>query len=453
MTLPVTQTANASAANRRTFLKGTAAAVVAGSTIASLAKAAPVHVSGDETLKVGLIGCGGRGTGAAVNAMRAHPQNKLTALCDIFPDRVLQAKKALNKELADSGQFAVEDDHCFSDFDGYKKLLETDVDVICLCTTPHFRPAQLKASIEAGKHVFCEKPVAVDAPGVRSVLETTKLAKQKNLSIVSGLCWRYDLAVLATIQKIKDGAIGEIRTIQENYLTGELWHRGRNEMWSEMEYQIRNWLYFTWLSGDHIAEQHIHSLDKALWLMDDKPPARCYGMGGRQRRVDQEYGNIFDHFATVFEWENGVRAFSFTRQQNDCFNETDDIIFGTKGSAKVLQFSVTPNEGLAWKYEGPTPSMYDLEHVKLFEGIRKGEPINNGEYMSYSTMMAIMGREACYSGEMIEWDRMMASDVVLGPKDYAWGDVPVEKIAIPGKTKSAQVALRDMIQKQAAKHA
>jgi predicted dehydrogenase len=233
--------------------------------------------------------------------------------------------------------------------------------------------------------------------------------------------------------RIQDGAIGDIVSTQENYLTGPLWHRGRKKEWSEMEYQMRNWLYFTWLSGDHIVEQHIHSLDKSLWLMNDEPPAQCFGLGGREVRTDEKWGHIYDHFAVCYEWANGVKTFAYTRQMKGCSNETEDYILGTKGRAKVLKHVI---EGeTPWKYNGPKPpSMYDVEHVELFDGIRKGTPINNGEYMSYSTMMAIMGREACYTGKTITWDDAINSDQDLSPAGYLWGDVETPAVAIPGVT-------------------
>jgi len=417
---------------RRSFLQGTAATAAAGAIGAVAAAPRMAHAAGSDTLKVALIGCGGRGSGAAANAMRADKNAKLTVLCDIFPDRVEFARKLLSRSLRE--QYAVDDDHVFSDFDGYKKVMETDVDVVLLCTPPHFRPAQLEAAVAAGKHVFCEKPVAVDAPGIRSVLETVRKAKEKNLSIVSGLCWRYHYGVRETIDRILNGEIGDIVAIQENYLTGTLWHRGRKPEWSEMEYQIRNWLYFTWLSGDHNTEQHVHSLDKAMWLNNDLPPARCFGLGGRQVRTGEEYGNIYDHHAVCYEWDTGVKTFAYTRQMSGCKNNTEDYVMGTKGSAKVLDHSINSN-GQTWKYEGPTPSMYDVEHQELFAGIRAGEIINNGVYMTYSSMLAIMGRMACYTGQEITWEEAMASEEKLGPEEYAWGDFDPKEIAMPGKTK------------------
>ena len=424
-------------ASRRDFLQKSSAAVVGGSLAATLGAARTVHAAGSDILKVGLIGCGGRGSGAAVNAMRAEDNLQLVALADAFEDQLDHCKEILQRQIGK--KYAVNDEHCFIGFDAYKQLLETDVDVVLLCTPPHFRPAQLRASIEAGKHVFCEKPVAVDPTGVRSVLETVELAKQKNLSIVSGLCWRYDYGVRETMDRIKDGAIGDIVTIQENYLTNTLWHRGRKDSWSEMEYQMRNWLYFAWLSGDHIVEQHIHSLDKALWLMDDEPPVSCVGLGGRQVRSEEKWGHIFDHFAVCYEWANGIKTFAYTRQMKGCHNEVEDHVLGTQGSARILKHEISPkagNEG-RWKYGGVKPSMYNVEHKELFAGIRSGDTLNNGKYMSYSTLLAIMGREACYTGEKITWEQAMNSKQDLGPKAYAWSDTAVPEVAMPGKTKLA----------------
>ncbi len=422
----------AQAPSRREFLVGSTAAVVGGSLAATLAAPRTVHASGDDTLKVALIGCGGRGTGAAVNAMRADDNVKLTVLADAFPDQIERCKNTLQRQIGE--KFAVTEDHCFAGFDAYKSVMATDVDVVLLCSPPHFRPAHLKAAIDANKHVFCEKPVAVDAPGVRAVLETSKLAEEKGRSLVSGLCWRYDLGVRETIQRIKDGQIGDIVAIQENYLTGTLWHRGRQPQWSEMEYQLRNWLYFTWLSGDHNVEQHIHSLDKAMWLMDDKPPARAYGLGGRQVRTGPEWGNIYDHHAVVYEWANGVKCFAFTRQMAGCSNETEDFVMGTKGRAQILAHTITSGDD-KWKYRGDKPSMYDQEHVELFKSIRDGKPINNGTYMSYSTLFAIMGRMATYTGQNITWEQAMNSTEDLTPAAYEWGEVKVPGVAMPGITK------------------
>ena len=239
------------------------------------------------------------------NALGADPNVKLTAMADTFADQIETSLEQLRPNLAD--KIAVPDDHKFVGFDAYQKLLATDVDVVLLATPPHFRPMHLKAAVAAGKHVFCEKPVAVDAPGVHSVLATVAEAKRKNLALVSGLCYRYDLPKRELIQRVRDGAIGDIRTIHTSYNTGTLWHQGREPEWSDMEFQMRNWLYFTWLSGDFNVEQHVHSLDKAAWVLGDQHPVQAYGLGGRQVRTGEEYGNVFDHMAVVYEFADGVR--------------------------------------------------------------------------------------------------------------------------------------------------
>ncbi len=364
--------------------------------------------------------------------MRADKDCKLTAIGDTFADSIEVGVRQLAK-LGD--KFAVEPDHRFVGFDAYKQVIDSDVDVVLLATPPHFRPAHLQYAVEKGKHVFAEKPVAVDAPGVRSVLETVKLAEKKNLSVVSGLCWRYDYGVRETMKRDQDGAIGDIVAIQENYLTSTLWHHGRKPKWSEMEYQIRNWLYFTWLSGDHNVEQHVHSLDKAAWLMDDEPPVKATGLGGRQVRTDPKYGNIYDHHAVFYEYANGVRLFAFTRQQNGAAGETEDFFFGTKGNCHVLANTITNRKGdVAWKYAGKKPDMYQVEHDELFASIRAGKPINNGLYMTHSSMLAILGRMATYTGQTIDWNRALASKEDLTPPKYAWGPMPTPKVAVPGVT-------------------
>lgn len=440
-TLATTAAATSNATDRRQFLTttGTLGAglvlpaaninTALGNTSPSTLTLPSVHHGGTEVLKVGLIGCGGRGTGAASDALNADPYTQITALADLFPDRIPGCLESLEKAFPERVDVPAE--RQFHGFDAYKQMMESDIDVVLLCTTPHFRPQQIEAAIAAGKHVFCEKPVAVDVPGCKRVLEACRQAKEKSLAVVSGLCWRYDLKVREVIQRIQDGAIGDIVSIQENYLTGTLWHRGRQPEWSEMEYQIRNWLYFTWLSGDHIAEQHIHSLDKALWLNNDAVPLKCVGMGGRQVRTEEKWGNIYDHFACCFEWDNGVKAFTFTRQMAGCANDTDDYVQGSRGKAQILRGTID-SDGENWRYRGRTPSMYVLEHEALYKSIREGNPINDGTYMTHSTLMAIMGREACYTGREITREQLMADETVLGPSSYEFGDVDPGLIAMPG---------------------
>ncbi|PQO43340.1 Gfo/Idh/MocA family oxidoreductase [Blastopirellula marina] len=418
--------------SRRDFLRKSAA-ISGAAAVGSLSLARSVHAGGDDTLKVALIGCGGRGSGAAKNATMGDPNLKVTVLCDIFPDVLAQARQRLSRVLGD--RMEVTDETCFSGFDGYKQVMESDVDVVLLCTPPHFRPAHLRAAIEAGKHVFCEKPVAVDAPGCRHVFETVEMAREKNLSIVSGLCWRYHPKVQETVAKVKEGAIGDVVAVHETYLTGTLWYRQPQPDWTPMEDQVRNWLYYTWLSGDHTAEQHIHSLDKALWLNDDAAPLACEAVGGRLVRTDPKWGNVYDHFGMTFEFPNNVKTFAFCRQMAGCYNDVNDYVLGSNGTASILGGTVTPKSGPEWKYSGPNADMYDLEHKALYEGIRSGNVINNGVYMTRSTMMAIMGRMAAYTGQKVTWDMAINSTEDMTPKAYEWGPAPEVSVSLPGKTK------------------
>ncbi len=418
------------AASRREFLKRSA--TVCGTAMAAnVLVSRTAHAAGSDVLRLGLIGCGGRGSGAVGNAFAADPQVKLVAMADAFADRLqssLQRLKESNPERID-----VAPDHTFVGFDACDKLLSTNVDVVILATPPHFRPAHLKAAVDAGKHVFCEKPVAVDAPGVRSVLATAEVAKKKNLTIVSGLCYRYEKPKQELIARVHDGAIGDILTMQVSYNTGSLWHHGRKPEWSEMEYQLRNWLYFTWLSGDFNVEQHVHSLDKAAWAMKDQPPLRATGLGGRQVRVEDQWGNIFDHFAVVYEYESGAKLFSQCRQIPGCSVDVSDHLIGTKGSAEMMKAVIKGASD--WRYRGPQPNMYDEEHKAMFAAIRSARPINNSLYMARSTMMAIMGRMVSYSGQTLTWDECLNSTEDLTPAKYEWGNVPVPTVAKPGLTR------------------
>ena len=368
-----------------------------------------------------------------MNVIQADSRTQVTALADAFMDRVNLTVDSLKTDRPEN--FNVTPDSIFTGVDCHEKLVNADVDIVCLATPPHFRPAQMEAAVRAGKHVFCEKPVAVDVPGARRVLAACKEAESKGLSVVSGLCWRYDDGVNEVINRIHDGHIGEVRAIEANYLAGTLWYRTppKDVEWSSMENQLRNWLYFNWLSGDHTAEQHIHSIDKALWVMGDVPPVSCHAMGGRLARTEEKWGNVYDHFATNFEWADGRKAFSQCRQMDDCFNQTNDMVYGTEGLAKILSFTIEKKGGYTWKFKGAKESMYVNEHIALLNSIRNGVPINNGEYMVNSTVMALMARDAAYTGKKIMWDKYMESEIVLGPKSYDEADYVPDPVAIPGK--------------------
>lgn len=424
--------------SRRTFLKTSTAAV--GSALAApliLGSKSSAASPGD-TIKVGLIGCGGRGSGAAKQALSADKNVLLTAMGDAFADRLKSSRDALKADKEVGEKVDVKDDSCFVGLDAYQKVLESGVDAVILATPPGFRPIHLKAAIEANKHVFCEKPMATDAPGVRSVMETVEEAKKRKLALVAGFCWRYNYAERAGFEKIHEGAIGDIRAIYGTYNTGSLWSHARKPGWSDLEWQLRDWLYFTWLSGDHLVEQCVHTIDKMAWAMKDEPPLKAIAHGGRQVRTAAEYGHIFDHFEIVYEYPNDVNGFIFCRQQANCANDNSDLIMGTKGIARVLGFRSPPfvKGETNWKYEGPRPDMYQVEHNELFASIRKGQPINDGVRMARSTMLAIMGRMAAYTGKEITWDEALNSQENLRPPKLDWNmELPVPPVAIPGKTK------------------
>jgi predicted dehydrogenase len=424
--------------SRRDFLK-TSTGLAVGATLAgTLAVPRTVHAGVSQSLRIGLIGCGGRGTAAAQNALGANPENVLVAVGDAFADFAQASVDKLRGQDDVKNQVKIEPDHVFSGFDAYKQVIDSGVDVILLATPPHFRPEHLAYAVEKGKHSFVEKPIAVDAPGVRSVIDTCAKAEAKNLAVVSGLCWRYHPAVQETVRRItEDKAIGDIVSIESCYIGGTLWHRGDKPDWSRMEYEIRNWLYFSWLSGDLINEQAIHSLDKSAWVQGDPHPAKAFGMGGRQQRTGKEYGDVFDHFAVFYEYPSGIRVNFMCRQQQDCYAYVDEVVRGTKGQARILA-NVIEGEN-PWHFDQKAAKkidMYDLEHVALFNSIRDGKPINNGQYMCNSTMIAIMGRMCGYTGQELTWDECFNSKERLGPEQYAWNDeVPPVKVAIPGKTK------------------
>ncbi len=439
-------TNNSPAPSRRDFLKTASSLAAAGALSGGLSVARGAHAAGDDVLRIGLIGCGGRGTGAAVNALGADKNCKLVAMADAFADRLENSLDALRKHAAKMEapqKVAVGKDHCFVGLDAADKLIQSDVDVVILAEPPHFRPAHLKAAVEAGKHIFCEKPVAVDTPGIRSVLSTVEEAKRKKLSLVSGLCWRYDQGVCETMKRVLDGAIGEIKSIQETYLAGVLSHRNRLPQWTEMEYQLRNWQYFVWLSGDFNTEQHVHSLDKAAWAMRDEPPQRAWGLGGCLLR-NRKDGDVYDHHAVRYEYPGGVHVHAYCRQMPGCYNDVTDIIVGTKGRA-ILPNKPRIEGEKPWQFTGPhaLSQAYDEEHRRLLAAIRSGQPVNNGLYMARSTMWAILGRMVDYTGQPLTWEEAINSQHSFAPAAYALDADPPTKpdkdgkypIAMPGLTK------------------
>ncbi len=424
-------------ANRRDFLKVSTAALAAGTVAGTLAVARSAHAAGSDVLKIGLIGCGGRGTGAAIQALRADSHVQLTAMGDAFADRLEMSLNTALKTEDVAAKVEVPPERRFVGFDAYKQVIGSGVDVVLLTAPPHFRPLHLQAAIDAGKHVFAEKPVAVDAPGVRKVLKICDEAKQKNLSVVSGLCLRYSYGFQNIIRRVHDGEIGDVHTLQANDYRGGIWLKLREPDWTDMHWQMRNWYYFTWLSGDFNVEQHVHYLDVCAWIMQDQYPVSAIGMGGRQVRTGSEYGNIYDHHGVVYEFANGAKLFSNTRQIPGCKTDMSAGAVGSKGQAKISE----RKNGLTivgennWTYSGEDNNIYQTEHNELFAGIRAGNPINNGRYMALSTMLAIMGRMATYTGQLITWDDAMNSKEDLTPPRYEWGELATPAIAIPGVTK------------------
>jgi predicted dehydrogenase len=416
---------------------------------AHLGSARHVYAAGSDVIRVGLIGCGsprgGRGRGAAEQCVNAGPNVKLVAMADAFKDHLDFTRNYLKKNLGPE-KIDVPDERCFVGFDAYKQLLASkDIDLVLLAAPPGFRPLHIQAAVAAGKHIFAEKPVAVDAPGVRAVIAACDEARRKNLAVVSGLCWRYDVGMREAFKRVHDGAIGDILTMQCTYNTGGLWMVPRQPSWSDMEWQMRNWLYFTWLSGDHNVEQHIHSLDKMAWAMRDQYPVRASGVGGRQVRTGPEYGHIFDHHSVVYEFQNGVKLFSCCRQQNNCAKDVTDHIVGTHGTcftdgtSSRAAIKSSGSGAKAWRYPNsqtpPAEDMYQIEHNELIASIRAGKPINNADYMTRSTLMAIMGRMATYTGQVITWKQALESREDLSPPHYEFGPLAVAPVAQPGVTK------------------
>lgn len=423
---------------RRIFLKSTGAALIGSAVLPLPFSINSSYAANNRTLKVGLIGCGGRGTGAAAQALKADSDAILTCMADVFPDYLDESYHSLMQ--VNPKQVKVESANKFIGFDAYRKVLESDVDVVILTTPPAFRPGHFKEAIAKGKHVFCEKPVAVDAPGVRSVLETAKLAKEKGLSVVSGFTFRYDFPKRALFERIGGGDIGEVMSVLTVRNGGGLWYKDRQSQWTEMEYQLRNWYYYDWLSGDYIVEMMVHSLDMMSWAFGDKLPVRATGSGGRQSRTEEKWGNIYDHFAIEYEYENGAKGIHFSRQQQGCSNVNKAEVFGRDGNAIVdIGRQIHSIQGnTKWDYKGEKNNPYETQHEELFAAIRSGKPINEGDLMANSTMLAILGRMVGYSGQTISWEDAMKSNMTLGPKleDYHWDlkwEVP--PVAVPGRTK------------------
>ncbi len=434
----------AQAASRRTFLKSsTTAAVLAGGALGgsiafpSLSRAA----NASDKLKIGFIGCGGRGTGAANQALSGDSNVVLWSMGEAFRDKIDSSLESLKTVFKDQpGKIDVAEERKFVGLDAYQKVINSGVDVVILTTSPGFRPMHIKAAIDAGKHVFCEKPMAVDGPGLRSVMESVKKAREKKLALVDGFVWRWTYANRESYEKIHNGAIGDIMAVYASYYTGSVdrypkWNRTNTK--TDLEWMLRRWYYFTWLSGDHIVEQSVHSVDKLLWTMKDEPPVSCIGTGGRQLKTSEEYGHIYDHFCVEYKWENGTKGYLFARQFDKCYNANTDTVFGTKGVYEGESGSKRHviRGADAWRWKGTVNNGYQTEHDEMYASIRAGNPINTGDRFCKTTLAAIMGRMAAYTGKEITWDMALNSQEDTFPKDLKWDSkIPMPPVAMPGTT-------------------
>ncbi len=425
--------------SRREFLKhSTAAAVATGIGFpAVLRGAAP---SGK--LKIGFIGCGGRGTGAANQALHAESDVVLWAMGDAFDDKIPVALESLDK--MNPGKVDVPKERQFVGLDAYQKVIDSGVDVVLLTTPPGFRPMHFKAAVAAGKHCFLEKPMATDAPGLRSVIETVAAAKAKNLGVCAGFCWRYHPAMRETFARLQDGAIGQILANYNCYNSNGVGERyskfNRDNTKGDLAWQMRRWYYYTWLGGDSIVEQGCHSLDKMAWAMGDRPPIKCVGHGGRASRPGEDWGNIFDHFAIVYDYDAAARGFHFSRRINRTAGANTDTFYGSEGVCEIngslKQWFMKDLKGnIKWHYKGDPQDMYQIEHNEFFASIRAGKPLNDGDRMVSSTLVAIMGRMAAYTGQEITWEMAMNSKERLVPENLDWGmTLPEPTVAVPGIT-------------------
>jgi predicted dehydrogenase len=432
---------------RRSFLKR-GLAVGAASAFPVPFFNARYGLAAPDPIRVGVVGCGGRGTGAALNILQAksdviyppprkgyHTENaipgakataenvEVIALADLFRDRLEECRAQLRAVGT-----SILDENCFVGFDACEKLLQVPgINYVILASPPVFRPRELRAAVEAGKHVFMEKPVAVDAPGVRSVLESGEIAKRKNLGIVAGTLRRHSAGHVETVRRIHDGAIGKIVEARAYFNIGEIWMIPREKEWGDMEWQLRNWPYFTWASGDILVEQHIHTIDLINWVMG-ATPVRAYGMGGRLARPSWEYGHIYDHYAVEYEYPGGVRLFSQNRQIEGCKNLVGAAITGTRGTSNC-ENRIEGDQ--AWAFQGDARDGYEQEHIDLIESIRAGKPLNEAKQVAESTLTAIMGRESAYSGQEITWEAVLNSQRDYTPKEFTLGDCHFPEVPMP----------------------
>ena len=395
---------------RRAFLKTAAAAAAA-------AGVRPGYLAGSDVIRVGMIGAGGRCTEAATQALNADDGARLVAMADVVMDRLKAKRKLLKEKLPH--QVEVDDDHCFAGFDAYKHVIASS-DVVLIANAAKFHPMHMHAAIQAGKHVFVEKPHAIDPAGIKVVEAACELARRKNLRVLSGLQSRYTTAYRETIQRIRDGAIGEVVAIQEKFLRPPYVLYPRQPGLTEVEWQGSNQYHFHWLSGDDVPQSLVHNLDRASWVLRGQAPIKCHGMGGRSTLRGEIYGSVFDHHAVIYEFPNGVPVYAYCRTIPNCYNETSSVVLGTKGRAEILKGRIEGEN--KWQYAGPSmyvsslTNPYQIEHNELFKAIRSGKPLNSGDFMARSTMIGIMGQISCYTGKEVTWEQASASDFYFPPK-------------------------------------
>lgn len=422
--------------SRRTFVEASAAVAAA---MALPRRAFAIGRKTADPIRIGVIGVGGRGTGAARNAVAASDNVFITAIGDLFPDRLAEARAGFARAVTQDARFAaaykVTDATAFTGWDAYKQVLATDCDLVILATPPAFRSMHLTAAVAANKHIFTEKPVAVDIKTALEAIAASDAAKAKGLGIVAGTQRRHDPRYVETIKRIHDGAIGDVINAHVWWNQGGLWSHPRKPQWSDMEYQLRNWLYYTWASGDHIVEQHVHNIDVANWVFGAHP-VKATALGGRQTRTDPLYGHCFDHFAVEYEYADGRRMTSWCRQQDGTQSKVAEWFQGTRGKSNAYDTIEGPN---AWKHatlEGMNP--YVEEHRNLVASIRAGRPLNEGRQVTESNITAILGREAAYTGQTITWDELMASNLSILPTSWQFGALATPAVPTPGETTLAR---------------
>ncbi len=400
---------NKSNFNRRQFLK-TSTVAASAAVSGALGISRSVFAAGSDIIRVGMIGCGGRNTGAAAQALTADPGARLVAMCDIFMDRVKAKRELLKKQKPE--QVIVDDDHCFAGFDGYKHVIDSS-DVVLIANAAKFHPLHAMTAIKASKHVFVEKPHGIDPAGVKLMQQASELAKQKGLCLVSGLHSRYHTGYVETVQRIHDGAIGDVVSIEENFLRGPYVIIPRKPGLSELEWQCSTQYHFRWLSGDDVVQSLVHNMDRASWVLGNKAPVKCHGLGGRSSMVEPIYGDVFDHHSVVYELENGMPIYAFCRTTTGCYNNSSSIVYGSKGRASITRCQIWGETN--WRWQGRCDA-HQREHDVLFAAIRSGKPVNNGDYMNRSTMITVMGQISCYTGKEVTWKRINQSDFYYPPR-------------------------------------